>query len=238
MHPSSSYMNNRICTELANRGYRALCADNPFSFNGNGYKGYEDHAAIIARGINCLKGQTPPGQASSPCPSITGITKVVIIGHSMAGPMMAFYQNIAENGPSACQKPERIIPCDPTNLSNLPKADGMILLDSHLGDAVATMTYTDPAMVREDQPGLRNPDVDMFDPKNGFTATTNAPPYSDKFRKEFLQPNPSGITSLSTRRCKRCRTSPMAHPIFTATICRSSCLAPLELGSGSATSAC
>ena len=186
MHPSSSYMNNRICTELANRGYRALCADNPFSFNGNGYKGYEDHAAIIARGINCLKGQTPPGQASSPCPSITGITKVVIIGHSMAGPMMAFYQNIAENGPSACQKPERIIPCDPTNLSNLPKADGMILLDSHLGDAVATMTYTDPAIVREDQPGLRNPDVDMFDPKNGFTATTNAPPYSDKFRKEFL----------------------------------------------------
>src|SRR5262249_46291172 len=64
MHPSSSFINSPICTELANRGYRTLCADNPFSFNGNGYKGYEDHSAIIARGINCLKGQNPPGQTS------------------------------------------------------------------------------------------------------------------------------------------------------------------------------
>jgi hypothetical protein len=69
MHPSSSFINSPICTELANRGYRTLCADNPFSFNGNGYEGYEDHSAIIARGINCLKGQNPPGQTNSPCPS-------------------------------------------------------------------------------------------------------------------------------------------------------------------------
>src|SRR5262245_18299512 len=33
MHPSSSFINSPICTELANRGYRTLCADNPFSFN-------------------------------------------------------------------------------------------------------------------------------------------------------------------------------------------------------------
>jgi hypothetical protein len=31
MHPSSSFINSPICTELANRGYRTLCADNPFS---------------------------------------------------------------------------------------------------------------------------------------------------------------------------------------------------------------
>lgn len=186
MHPSSSYINNRICTELADRGYRTLCADNPFSFNGNGYKGYEDHSAIIARGINCLKGQNPPGQTSSPCSSITGITKIIIVGHSMAGPMMSFYQNIAENGASVCKKPERLIPCDDTNLSNLPAADGVVLLDSHLGDAVATMTYTDPALIREQQPDLRNSRVDMFDPANGYNPATNSATYSDKFRKAFL----------------------------------------------------
>jgi pimeloyl-ACP methyl ester carboxylesterase len=186
MHPSSSYINNRICTELADRGYRTLCADNPFSFNGNGYKGYEDHSAIIARGINCLKSQNPPGQTSSPCSSITGITKIVIIGHSMAGPMMSFYQNIAENGASVCKKPERLISCDDTNLSNLPAADGVVLLDSHLGDAVATMTYTDPALIKEQQPDLRDSRVDMFDPANGYNPTTNSATYTDKFRKAFL----------------------------------------------------
>jgi hypothetical protein len=186
MHPSSSYINNRICTELADRGYRTLCADNPFSFNGNGYKGYEDHSDIIRRGINCLKGQNPAGQTSSPCSSITGVTKIVIIGHSMAGPMMAFYQNIAENGAAVCKKPERLIPCEDTNLSNLPAADGVILLDSHLGDAVATMTYTDPAVIREQQPDLRDALVDMFDPANGYDTNTNSATYSDQFRRAFL----------------------------------------------------
>jgi len=185
MHPSSSFLNSPICTQLADRGYRTLCADNPFSFNAAAYKGYEDHSAIIARGINCLKGIAPPGQASSPCASITGITKIIIIGHSMAGPMMAFYQNIAENGAAVCQKPERLIPCDPTNLSNLPKADGVILLDSHLGDAFSTMTYTDPAVISEAQPGIRNPKLDLFDPRNGFDPNTGAQ-YSRTFRKAFL----------------------------------------------------
>lgn len=173
MHPSASFINSPICTELANRGYRTLCADNPFSFNANAYKGYEDHARFIKAGINYLKG-------------LSGITKVIIVGHSMAGPMMSFYQNIAENGAAACQKPERLIPCDPTNLSSLPIPDGVILLDSHLGDAVATMTYTDPAVVSDEQPGVRNPQVDMFDPRNGFDTNTNSATYSDKFIKAFL----------------------------------------------------
>jgi pimeloyl-ACP methyl ester carboxylesterase len=186
MHPSSSFINSPICTELANRGYRTLCADNPFSFNANAYKGYEDHSAIIARGINCLKAIAPPGQASSPCTSISGITKTIVIGHSMAGPMMAFYQNIAENGAATCQRPERLIPCDTTNLSNLPKADGVILLDSHLGDAVATMTYIDPAVVNESQPAVRNPRLDMFDPRNGFDPNTGVAQYGDDFIEAFL----------------------------------------------------
>lgn len=186
MHPSSSFINSPICSELANRGYLTLCADNPFSFNGNGYKGYEDHSAIIGRGINCLKGQNPAGQSTSPCASIKGITKTIIIGHSMAGPMMAFYQNIAENGAATCKKPERLIACDDTNLTNLPVSDGVVLLDSHLGDAVATMTYTDPAVIREQQPDLRDSRVDMFDPANGYNPNTNGATYSDKFIKAFL----------------------------------------------------
>jgi len=186
MHPSASSLDSPICTELANRGYRTLCADHPFISNGDAYKGYEDHSAIIARGINCLKGIAPPGQASSPCTSIAGITKIIIFGYSMGGPLVAFYQNIAENGAAACQKPERLIPCNPTNLSNLPKADGVILGDSHLGDAVSTMTYTDPAVVSEAQPGVRNPRLDMFDPRNGFDTNTGVAHYSDKFIKTFL----------------------------------------------------
>ena len=103
----------------------------------------------------------------------------------MAGPMMSFYQNIAENGAAVCQKPERLLPCDPTNLANLPKADGVVLLDSHLGDAVATMTYTDPAVIREQQPDLRDSRVDMFDPANGYDTTTNGSNFYGYGEKSF-----------------------------------------------------
>jgi hypothetical protein len=186
MHPTASSLDSILCTEMANRGYRTLCADHPFVNNGDAYKGYEDHSAIIARAINCLKGIAPPGQASSPCTSIAGITKVIIFGYSQGGPLMTFYQNIAENGAAACQKPERLIPCDPTNLSNLPKPDGLVLGDSHMGDAVTSLTYTDPAVVSETQPAARNPRLDMFDPRNGYDTNTNGAQYSDRFSKAFL----------------------------------------------------
>jgi pimeloyl-ACP methyl ester carboxylesterase len=173
-HPSASFLNSPICTELANRGYVTLCADNPFSFNALGYKGYEDHAPVIKAGINYLR-------------SIPGISRIIIVGHSMGGPLMAFYQNVAQNGAAACQGVEKLISCDATNLSSLPGADGLILLDSHLGDAVATMTYVDPAIRNEEHPGHRNAHLDMFDPRNGYDLKTNSATYSADFKKRYLK---------------------------------------------------
>jgi hypothetical protein len=48
------------------------------------------------------------------------------------------------------------------------------------------MTYTDPALIKEQQPDLRDSRVDMFDPANGYNPTTNSATYTDKFRKAFL----------------------------------------------------
>src|SRR4029434_5127658 len=48
------------------------------------------------------------------------------------------------------------------------------------------MTYTAPAVIRDQQPDLRDSRVDMFDPANGYDTPTNSATYSDKFRKDFL----------------------------------------------------
>ena len=175
MHSFSSYSGFSACSALAIKGYVTLCADSTFTNRNEDYKGYEDHAPGIRAGINYLRG-------------ITGIQKVIIFGHSMGAPMMAFYQNVAENGAAtACQGPEKIIACDATNLANLPKADGVILFDAHLGDALATLTYVDPAINNEKTPGIRNPSLDMFDPRNGYNTATNGATYSDSFKERFLQ---------------------------------------------------
>src|SRR5690242_6608570 len=93
-HSFSSYMNFVGCAPLATAGYRVLCGSTPFTNNQVGYKGYEDHAPAIKAGVNYVK-------------SLSGVTKVLLMGHSMGAPMMAFYQAVAEKGTRVCTDPRR-----------------------------------------------------------------------------------------------------------------------------------
>jgi hypothetical protein len=177
MHSSSNYVNNGACSQLATRGFTTLCSNSEFSGQPDGYYGYEQHAPGIKSGINYLKGIA----ASATLPAVT---KVIIYGHSMGAPMMTFYQNIAENGPGACQGPEKILPCVVTNLDNLSKADGVMLFDPHLGDGLATFTYVDPA-IHNNACEPRKPAFDMFSAANGYDFTTNGASYSKQFKKTY-----------------------------------------------------
>ena len=187
MHPYSSYQNNGLCNGLAQRGFTVICADSVFTGRPDDYYGYEQHVAAMRAGIHYLRAvtATPDG--------LPAVTKVVVFGHSMGAPMMAFYENVAENGPAVCQGPEKIVPCITTELQNLPKADGVILFDAHLGDGLAVFTYVDPAFADLEKPTCppRKRAVDMFSPSNGYIVDPgglddNGATYSAKFRRNFL----------------------------------------------------
>jgi len=171
IHSASSYLNHSSCMNMAERGYRILCGNTRFTNNEEGYIGFEDHAPAINSAVEYMR-------------NVPSVTKVVLIGHSMGSPMMAFYQNIAENGPNVCQGSEKIIPCEESNLHNLSSADGLILLDPHYGSAVGTLTYMDPAITDESKPGQRDLGLDMFSEENGYTP--DGANYSAKFQKKFL----------------------------------------------------
>ena len=105
--------------ELAGRGYRELLLNHGLA----GPKvGYESIAPAI-------------GQAIKYARSLPGVDTVLLLGHSIGGPLVAFYENVAENGPGVCQGPEKIYPCAGDRLKDLPKADGVIFADVHLGEA-------------------------------------------------------------------------------------------------------
>jgi pimeloyl-ACP methyl ester carboxylesterase len=171
MHSASSYLNHSSCMNMAERGYRILCGNTRFTNAEEAYKGFEDHAPAINSAINFVKG-------------IAGVTNVVLIGHSMGAPMMAFYQNIAENGASTCQGNQVIMPCDDSKLLELSAADGLILLDPHYGSAVGTLLYMDPAITDEAQPGKRDQSLDMYAAVNGYDA--KGAHYNAEFQKNFL----------------------------------------------------
>ena len=177
MHPNSRYINHATCAPLAQRGFTTFCSNSEFSGRDLEYYGYEQHAPGIRSSINFLKNLP----ATSALPAIT---KVVLLGSSMGAPLMLYYQNVAENGPGACQGPEKIIPCDDTNLHNLPKADGVILRDAHLGDALSTFTNVDPA-IHNNACEPRNPAFDMFAEANGYNLATDGATYSKQFNKTY-----------------------------------------------------
>jgi hypothetical protein len=115
--------------------------------------------------------------------SVPGVKKVVILGHSGGGGLMAAYQNIAENGLNACQGPEKLIKCS-DKLAGLPAADGIMLLDSTFSQAVSTLVSLDPAPVNQGNGQVLNPDLDMFNPANGYNPKGST--YSEKFRQQFF----------------------------------------------------
>ena len=53
------------------------------------------------------------------------------------------------------------------------RADGLIIFDSHLGEALATFTYVDPAVV-DNVLGVREGGFDMFSAANGYVAANNS----------------------------------------------------------------
>ncbi|ODM16819.1 hypothetical protein SI65_07784 [Aspergillus cristatus] len=158
MHAEQDYLNFVACTELYKRGYTALCANNNASkFGKMTDLAFEDMLQNAGSGISYLRNQTY-------------IDKVVALGHSGGGAMLWAYQNIAENGVSACNGPEKLYPCS-DDLANLPAADGFISVNANY--------------VNDDLPhGLKiNASLNLYNPANGYTS--NGANYSTSFRKAY-----------------------------------------------------
>jgi hypothetical protein len=99
------------CGGWASRGFMAFCLNFPW-VNNEGAVIWEETARHVGSAVNFLKKQP-------------GITKVVLVGPSGGGPSMTYYQAVAENGPSYCQGPNKLIQCS-NNLAGLTPADGII----------------------------------------------------------------------------------------------------------------
>ncbi|MFN0073305.1 MAG: hypothetical protein ACKVVP_17625, partial [Chloroflexota bacterium] len=170
MHPFSNDLGHIAGHHLAARGYTVLCA-NPHTV-GTHDSPYliEDQAPDVALGVAFLRNHSE-------------IRSVVLFGHSAGGPLMSFYQAVAEHGPGICQGPEKIWRC-PDSLSDLPAADGIILMDSHGAYGFVTLTYVDPSIVDEQDPTRRDHTLDMYDERNGYLA--DGARYSPDFVSRFV----------------------------------------------------
>jgi len=160
IHPSSNFMGHYALAALAENGVDAVGMTTRYIGN-EATLLLEDCVLDIGSVVRHLRNE--------------GYRRVVLVGNSGGGGLVALYQNQAEH-PSITSAPGGGGP-DLTK-ADLPPANALILLMAHPGRNIVLTEKLDPAILDETDPLKRDPALDLFNPGNG-------PPYSPAFLERY-----------------------------------------------------
>lgn len=158
MH-GGDYMSFPPIIELAKRGFIAAGA-NP------GRGGIDSRMLDVKAAVEFMK-------------NYPGVEKLILMGHSNGGCLMSCYQYIAENGTERFKNTKRIIPFP--DIEPLTPADGIMLLDANYG--IMDMLAMDPAIKSLKSGFERIPELDIYNPENGYDP--NGSHYNRDFVRRF-----------------------------------------------------
>jgi len=172
MHPRGNQSRNARFLPLLEAGFATFGHNNRYMSNDR--DGIHEHMLLdIAAGVSFLKGR--------------GFEKIVLLGQSGGGSLMAFYQAQAVTKP-----PGRVSSTpagDPPDLNefNLPPGDGLLLVIPHIGEGKILEMRIDPSVSKEGDPLSIDPSLDMFNPANGFRFPPENTTYSQEFIARYLE---------------------------------------------------
>jgi pimeloyl-ACP methyl ester carboxylesterase len=106
-----------------------------------------------------------------------GYERVVLGGWSGGGSLALFYQEQAERA-TVTHTPAG----DPPDLTReaLPPGDALFLVAAHVSRSATLTEWLDASIVDEREPERRDPDLDLYDPRN-----PNQPPYGEAFLARY-----------------------------------------------------
>lgn len=114
-----------------------------------------------------------------------GCETVALLGNSGGAPLAAFYQWQARTDPDARLRTTPAGDLIDLQSAELPAADAITIIGGHAGEAISLMKRLDPSVVGESDPLLWDPDIDMYDPRNGFRTPPESSKYSDEFMSRY-----------------------------------------------------
>ncbi len=173
MHPRVEMSRHYLIPDLLKAGFAVFGQEGRWT-NNDAPTIHEILLADIAAGVLFLK-------------ETRGYDQVVCVGNSGGGSLFAFYQAQA-----ATDAPGRLTDTpagDPFDLNTLtmPPLDGAIILAAHGGQGKYLMSSIDPSVTDENDPMSRDPELDMYNPDNGFQEPPGWSSYSDDFVARYTQ---------------------------------------------------
>lgn len=152
IHPSSNFHGHYLLGPLERRRHALLALNTRYAGN-DATLLMERCLQDLGAGVAFLREQ--------------GYRRVVLIGNSGGGSLAAFYQSQAERLTIHETPDGRPIDLEAVDL---PPADGIALCAAHPGRAQVLTDWLDPSVIDEDDMLSADPQLDMFNPRNG-------PPY-------------------------------------------------------------
>lgn len=157
-HPASAFLGHYLLQPLAHAGVHALGLNTRYAANDTNLI-MENVLLDIGSTISALRER--------------GYQNVILVGNSGGGSVVSYYQAEAENTTVTTT-----VGGEPVDLSQLPRADGVILVAVHSSRARVVTEWLDPSVVDEADPFSVDPSLDMYDERNG-------PPYSTEFLTRY-----------------------------------------------------
>lgn len=172
MHPRGDFSRHYLAPALVGAGYGFFGATTRY-LNADADALHERLLLDVAGSIAYLREQ--------------GFAAVVLLGNSGGGSLFAFY--LAQATLPGAERIATAPSGDTTGLeaTELPLADGLVLLTAHLGEGRFLLDRLDPSVVDEGDPTSVDPRLDMYDAANGYRpmregASRYAPEFVAAFR--------------------------------------------------------
>lgn len=164
------------------------------------FRGFEssfllDHALVdIGVGVRWLR-------------AVQNIETIVLLGNSGGGSLMAAYQAQAVD--------QHVTPMEgmrpAVGINDLPPADGYVASAAHPGRPDVLTAWMDAAVIDENDPVATDPDLDLFDERNGPPF---APEFVARYRAAQVARN-EAITDWAERELKRVQAAGFSDRPFT-----------------------
>ncbi len=184
MHPRQDVSHHVLVPELLARGL-AVWTQGSRSVNNDLALVHEQTLLDVAAGQRFLRDR--------------GFEHVVTLGHSGGGTLFAYYHQQAGLAPG-----DRVATTPagrPAGLADaeLPLPDGAVFMAPHPGQGALLARLIDPSVTDESDPLSVDPDLDPYDPANGFAPPGESSSYAPAFVERYRRAQLARIARIDAR---------------------------------------